>query len=48
MGNSLYESEAQAGEDDDVKAFAARNASAGAELSHLAQALHEQTGTSTR
>jgi putative membrane protein len=39
MGNSLYESEAQSGEDDDVKAFAAKNAPAGAEHLKLAQTL---------
>jgi len=39
MGNALYDSEAQAGEDADVKAFAARAALAGAEHLHLAQAL---------
>jgi len=39
MGNSLYDSEAQAGEDDDVKAFAANNAPAGVEHLKLAQSL---------
>ncbi|WP_116135685.1 DUF4142 domain-containing protein [Trinickia diaoshuihuensis] len=39
MGNSLYESEAQAGEDADVKAFAAKNAPAGAEHLRMAQSL---------
>lgn len=39
MGNGLYESEAQAGEDADVKAFAANNAQAGAEQLQLALAL---------
>ena len=39
MANSLYESEAQAGEDDDVKAFAAKNAPAGVEHLQLARAL---------
>jgi len=39
MGNGLYDSEAQAGEDADVKAFAANNARAGAEQLQLAQAL---------
>jgi putative membrane protein len=39
MANSLYESEAQAGEDDDVKAFAAKNAPAGAAHLQLAQTL---------
>jgi putative membrane protein len=48
MSNSLFESEAQAGEDPDVKAFAARNASSGAELLHLAQALHAQSANSAR
>lgn len=42
MGNSLYESEAQAGEDEDVKAFAAKNAPAGAEHLKLAQSLLAQ------
>ncbi|WP_181885603.1 DUF4142 domain-containing protein [Trinickia dinghuensis] len=39
MGNGLYESEAQAGEDADVKAFAAKNAPVGVEHLQLAQAL---------
>jgi putative membrane protein len=39
MANSLYDSEAQAGEDDDVKAFAAKNAPAGVEHLQLAQTL---------
>ena len=48
MDNSLYESEAQAGEDADVKAFAARNASTGAELLKLAQSLHDQPQNAAR
>jgi putative membrane protein len=39
MGNALYDSEAQAGEDADVKAFSAKNAPAGVEHLRLAQAL---------
>lgn len=39
MGNSLYDSEAQAGEDGDVKAFAGRNAAVGVAHLQLAQAL---------
>jgi putative membrane protein len=39
MGNALYESEAQAGEDADVKTFAAKDAPAGAAHLHLAQSL---------
>ena len=39
MGNGLYESEAQAGEDADVKAFAANNSRAGVEQLRLAQSL---------
>lgn len=39
MGNALYDSEAQAGEDADVKAFAAKGAPAGAEHLRVAQSL---------
>lgn len=39
MGNGLYESEAQAGEDADVKAFAAKNTPAGVEQLQLARTL---------
>jgi putative membrane protein len=42
MGDGLYESEAQAGEDADVKAFAARNAPVGVEHLQLAQTLLAQ------
>lgn len=42
MGNGLYESEAQAGEDADVKVFAGRNAPSGIAHLQLAQALLAQ------
>jgi putative membrane protein len=42
MGNGLYESEAQAGEDADVKAFAAKNAPVGAEHLQRAETLLAQ------
>lgn len=48
MGNSLYESEAQAGEDADVKAFAARNVPVGAAHLQLAQALIAKEGRGGR
>lgn len=48
MGNSLYDSEAQAGEDNDVKAFAAKNAPVGGEHLKLAQTLFAKGRQSTQ